>query len=277
MHNPHSMETKSKLRVHIAPLGFEVDRIVLPAIRLRADAVWLLVHSNRSEDKAEPFEAEIRERLGRKGIEVKVEYADRKNLFGMLKAVRGIIAGGAEGGGNDIYVNVSSGSKIQSIACMMACMMWNDTASLTPYYAEPEGYTSSAEPSGRAPADGGGDGDAGTPAPEQMSRGLKSITTLPKYRIQTPRQDLVRALAIVSKAEGGRIRKGEMAERAEELGIITVNSREENRESARFASLAKNIVEPLTDEWNFLRVEKVGRTRWVSLTEEGRNAAEFLL
>ncbi len=255
------METESKLRVHIAPLGFEVDRIVLPAIRLRADAVWLLVHSNRSEDKAEPFEAEIRERLGGEGIEVRAEYADRKNLFGMLKAVRGIIA---EGGGNDIYVNVSSGSKIQSIACMMACMMWNDTASITPYYAEPEGYTSSAaESPGRAP--------------EQMSSGLKSITTLPKYRIQTPRQELVRALAIVSKAEGGRIRKGEMAERAEELGIITVNSREENRESARFASLAKNIVEPLTDEWNFLHVEKVGRTRWVSLTEEGRNAAEFLL
>ncbi len=264
------METKSKLRVHIAPLGFEVDRIVLPAIRLRADAVWLLVHSNRSEDKAEPFEAEIRERLGKEGIEVRVEYADRKNLFGMLKAVRGIIAGGAEGGakgdggsGNDIYVNVSSGSKIQSIACMMACMMWNDTASLTPYYAEPEEYTSSAESSRREP--------------EQMSRGLKCITTLPKYRIQTPRQELVRALAIVSTAEGGRIRKGEMAERAEELGIITVNSREENRESARFASLAKNIVEPLTDDWNFLHVEKVGRTRWVSLTEEGRNAAEFLL
>lgn len=256
-------ETRSKLRVHIAPLGFEVDRIVLPAIRLRADAVWLLVHSNRSEDKAEPFEAEIRERLGREGIEVRAEYADRKNLFGMLRAVRGIIAGGAEGGGNDIYVNVSSGSKIQSIACMMACMMWNDTASITPYYAEPEEYTSSAESPGRAP--------------EQMSRGLKSITTLPKYRIQTPRQELVRALAIVSGADGGRIRKGEMAERAEELGIITVNSREENRESARFASLAKNIVEPLTDEWNFLRVEKVGRTRWVSLTEEGRNAAEFLL
>ena len=255
------METESKLRVHIAPLGFEVDRIVLPAIRLRADAVWLLVHSNRSEDKAEPFEAEIRERLGGEGIEVRAEYADRKNLFGMLKAVRGIIAG--EGGGNDIYVNVSSGSKIQSIACMMACMMWNDTASITPYYAEPEGYTSSAESTGRAP--------------EQMSSGLKSITTLPKYRIQTPRQELVRALAIVSTAEGGRIRKGEMAERAEELGIITVNSREENRESARFASLAKNIVEPLTDEWNFLHVEKVGRTRWVSLTEEGRNAAEFLL
>ena len=279
------MTMNPKLRIHVAPLGFEVDRIVLPAIELKADVVCLLVHSNRSADKAAPFEAQIRERLEEAGIGVRLEYADRQSLFGMLRAVRGIITG-EMGRNNDIYVNVSSGSKIQSIACMMACMMWNDQASLMPYYAEPEEYASSPGPSsqdrragGRRRGDAGGRGSATASAagPVQISSGLKQITDLPKYRMQIPRRELIDALAIVRDADGGRIRKSEMAERAEELGIITVNSREENKESARFASLAKNIVEPLTDDWGFLHTEKVGRTRWVSLTEEGKNASEFLL
>ena len=43
---------KVKKRIHIAPVGFEVDRIVLPAIQYKADKVYLLVHNNKSEDKA---------------------------------------------------------------------------------------------------------------------------------------------------------------------------------------------------------------------------------
>ena len=289
------MTTTPKLRIHIAPLGFEVDRIVLPAIKLRADVVCLLVHSNRSADKAEPFEHQIRERLEEARIEVRREFADRQSLFGMLRAVRGIITGDV-GRNNDIYVNVSSGSKIQSIACMMACMMWNDLANLMPYYAEPEEYASSPgrvsgrdegeEEGGGEEEEGGESGGAATGGsgnvteagkPVQISSGLKQITDLPKYRIQIPRQDLIGALAIVRDSEGGRIKKSEMAERAEELGIIKINSREENKESARFASLAKNIIDPLTNDWKFIHTEKVGRTRWVSLTEEGKNASEFLL
>ena len=44
--------TKIAERIHIAPVGFEVDRIVLPAKQWKADKVYLLVHDNKSEDKA---------------------------------------------------------------------------------------------------------------------------------------------------------------------------------------------------------------------------------
>ena len=44
-----------KKRIHIAPVGFEVDRIVLPAIDTRADKVYLLVHNKKAEDKAGPY------------------------------------------------------------------------------------------------------------------------------------------------------------------------------------------------------------------------------
>ena len=37
-----------KLRVHIAPLGFEIDRVVIPAIQMKADRVYLLRHDDHS-------------------------------------------------------------------------------------------------------------------------------------------------------------------------------------------------------------------------------------
>ena len=51
---------KVKKRIHIAPVGFEVDRIVMPAIELEADKVYLLVHNNKAEDKAGPYIERVR-------------------------------------------------------------------------------------------------------------------------------------------------------------------------------------------------------------------------
>ncbi len=64
---------------------------------------------------------------------------------------------------------------------------------------------------------------------------------------------------------------------AEEEKIITIGARDENQSQARFASLDKNIIEPLEKEWGFIEIEKIGRNRWIKITEEGQNAAEFLI
>ena len=39
-----------KKRIHIAPVGFEIDRVVIPAVDNKADKVFLLVHNNKKED-----------------------------------------------------------------------------------------------------------------------------------------------------------------------------------------------------------------------------------
>ena len=38
------MKDMVNLRIHIAPVGFEIDRIIIPAVRMKADKVWLIVH-----------------------------------------------------------------------------------------------------------------------------------------------------------------------------------------------------------------------------------------
>src|ERR687884_2116306 len=138
--NHNTMTSLQILRVHVAPVGFEIDRIVLPAIRMKADRVWLIVHAGPKADKGDKFVKAIQSKLKDARIECLKTPADRIDLFDILRALRTIIL---KEKGNSILVNVSVGSKIQAIASMMACMMFKDIAMIKPYYVVPERYNSS--------------------------------------------------------------------------------------------------------------------------------------
>ncbi len=243
----------AKLRVHIAPIGYEIDRVVLPAKQEKADRVWLLLHENKSDDKAGPFVTKITKQLEKLNIEIKEEYHDRRDLFKIIRAVKNIIEQEKE---NEIYVNLASGSKIQAIGTMMACMMFNDKENIHPFYVEAENYP-------------------GFDEKQPLSTGIKDIQNVPPYSIKIPEEKLIQALEII-KNNNGKLTKKEMAKIAEENKIITVNAQEKNHSMARFASLDKNIIQPLEEQWKFIKVEKIGRNRWINLTQEGKNAIEFL-
>ena len=249
------MKDMVNLRIHIAPVGFEIDRIIIPAVRMKADKVWLIAHDIIAEDKSNKYRQKIEKELEKKGIKTEIVYANRLRLFPIIKAVTEIIFKERK---NDIYVNVATGSKIHAIGCMMACMLFDDREKIHPFYAQAEKYPEY-------------DGDL-----QQQTYGVKDVHPLPTYRIGTPKSELIKAMDIIKKA-GGRIQKKKMAEEAEKSNIITVNARKQNFTQARFASLDKNIVQPLVETWGFVEVEKIGRNRWLKLTEDGNYASEFLL
>ncbi len=254
----HTVDTIMKdmvnLRIHIAPVAFEVDRVVIPAVRMKADKVYLVAHDDVANDKAIKYRQKIVRQLEKKGIKTEVVFANRLRLFPIIKTVTEIIFKERK---NDIYVNVATGSKIHAIGCMMACMLFDDRDKIHPFYAQAEKYPE---------YEGTG----------QETYGVSEIHSLPTYRIGTPKRELLEALRIIKDA-GGRIQKKKMAEEAEKSKIITVNAREQNFTQARFASLDKNIVQPLVDVWGFVEVEKIGRNRWLKMTEDGDHAAEFLI
>jgi hypothetical protein len=239
------------LRVHIAPVGYEIDRIVLPAKKLRVDKVILLVHENPSEDKATKFYEKISTQLEKLNIECIIEYHDRTALFAIIKTVKNLIL---QEKGNIVSVNLALGSKVQAIGCMMASMMFNDNENVNPFYVEAKEYLGF---SGKA-----------------MSKGIKNIEYIPTYEIQKPDDKHIQALKIVVDS-GGRISKKEMAKIAVEKKLIIINA--ENESQATFASLDKNIISVLENRWGFVKVNKVGRTRWIEITEEGKHASEFLI
>jgi hypothetical protein len=255
MHTVDTVMTRiAKLRIQIAPVGYEIDRVVLPAKQEKADKVWLLIHENKSDDKAAPFISKITNQLEKLGIEVVPEYHNRRDLFQIIRAVKNIIQ---KENGNEIYVNLASGSKIQAIGTMMACMMFNDDSNIHPFYVEAKNYP-------------------GFDSKKPLSTGIKDIQDVPPYSIKIPDLKLVDALRIIQDS-GGKITKKIMAELAEKQNLISVNPKdEEHRSMVRFTSLDKNIIQPL-EEWGFIKVEKVGRNRWIKITDEGSNAAEFLI
>ena len=241
-----------KLRIHIAPVGYEIDRVVIPAIKMKADKVYLLRHDNYSEDKSGPYREKIIKKLNKKNIETKVVNVNRYRLFAIIKTVKEIIQDERE---NDIYLNVASGSKIHAVGCMMACMIFDDRTNIHPYYAQAKEYPQYK-------------------GSEQQTFGVEDIHQLPTYQIRTPSPKLLSALALVKKK--GKLTKKEFAEDATNLNLISIGARDENYEQARFASLDKNIIQPLENEWGFIEVEKIGRNRWIKLTKEGEYASEFL-
>jgi len=125
------MSKHARLRIHIAPLGFESDRIVLPAIEMKADKVWILTHNDPKKIDAKPYLDNIKTRLRKERIDFEIKKLNRLDLSSTIRVVKTIMS---EGEDNTYYVNVSSGSKIQAVACTMACMMFNQKDNLIPYY-----------------------------------------------------------------------------------------------------------------------------------------------
>jgi hypothetical protein len=245
------MPSLTNLRIHIAPVGYEIDRIVLPAKKMRADKVFLLVHENPSQDKATKFYDIIDKKLQKLDIETEKVYHNRLDLFQIIKSVKELIQSQSN---DSVYVNLASGSKIQSVACMMACQMFNDNSNVSPYYVEAKEYT----------------GFSG----EAISKGIKEIQAVPSYEIKKPEPKLIQALKII-KENNGKLSKKEMARICLDEKLITIHA--ENESQATYASLDQNIISPLEKKWGFIEVEKIGRTRWIKITDEGRNASEFLI
>jgi hypothetical protein len=249
------------LRVHIAPVGFEVDRIILPAIRKKADRLWLITDRLSHEDKGSPYAQSIEKKLKAANIDCQKASANRIDLFDILRALRTIIM---HEKGNHILVNVSVGSKIQAIASMMACMMFKDIATIEPYYVVPAKYNTTLLEEKR----------------NQETEGMKDIITLPEYKIEIPNEKLIKCMHMISLHKDNKITKRELRDLALDKGLIQVGKKDspdknERSDQAAYMALNKNLIEPLMD-WKFISVEKIGSRHIVSLTNEGINALRFL-
>ena len=249
-------ELMGKKRIHIAPVGFEIDRIVIPAMQSKADKVFLLVHENRSEDKATEYIAEVTKQLKKAKIETEQVYADWRDVEKITKVVRDIIILEKE---SDVFVNLASGSKIHAIAMDRACMTFDDKmrANIHPFYAEAKSYF-------------------GFKYPKVLSKGIKNTKIIPLHRIIMPKPEFLKTLEIIIN-EGGKIKKKILASKLQEEGILKVNAGPGNETQVLLASLDKNIVQHLLDPWKAITVERVGRNRIITITEEGKYLVNALL
>ena len=170
---------KYKKRIHIAPVGFEVDRIVEPAVEYKADKVYLLVHDNNEEDKASPYIERVIEELEKNKIKSEKVLANWRDVESITKAARKLINDLNE---DEIFINISSGSKIHAIALDRTIMTLPDQSNITEFYAESKAY------------------EGFKPGKKQLSVGVKETKEIPKRKMVLPKEKSLETLIIINES-----------------------------------------------------------------------------
>ncbi|MGB8936193.1 MAG: DUF6293 family protein [Candidatus Nitrosopolaris sp.] len=248
---------KPGLRVHIATVGFQVRRITDPLIREKADKVYLLTRSR--DDKATAYLDKVMKILRKERyLQIEKRAMDIWDLFDCLKTYKKIINEEEDKGGKNthIYINVSTGSKISSVAGAMACMIWKGT----PYYAHIE-YNDKKDS-----ADGLPDED------------VTVIDEIPVYSINKPKPESLAVLKILNsmRKEGERpkmMKKGRLIEELEEAGIIDKNASIGAKHS-RLKGLLNSISIAGSDN-PLVEVEYKGKQSNVILTTQGESTLKI--
>lgn len=232
--------------VHIAPLGFEYDRVLGPACRYDIDVIYLLEHDEPAAAKPD-YHEELTEELLETGIETRSRTVDLMDVYDVLGDVTTLVSKHAD---DIVRVNVSSGSKLSAVGATIACMATDATA----YYVHPEGY---------AYAD----------RAERQSYGYVDDEVLPTYPIESPTKDQVAAMDFLDSETTQMYtpKKKDIIEYAEENELSFIAENQPANDKAKFALLNANIIDPLKEN-HYIEVNTVGRQKQVTLTVTGQNA-----
>lgn len=242
-----------KLRVHIVPVGFEIDRVIEPLIRSKADKVWLVIEENIEQRDAHFHYKKIKERLKELNIECDERRCNIHSLFLLLNTYRMIIEDEQK---NHIYINVSTGNKIEAIAGTMASMIFNnDSIKVKPYYVVPENYE--IKPTKGQP---------------QFTSGFNKIIELPNYKIERPTEPLIAALKIIQ--ENNLASKKILIEKFMEKKLIVIG-KTDHTESAKHSQLNSKYLEPLQEK-DLIKIQGKGKAARIRISEDGENILTFL-
>ncbi|GAA0259157.1 DUF6293 family protein [Haladaptatus pallidirubidus] len=231
--------------VHIAPLGYEYDRIVEPVRKHGVDVLYLLEHDGPPNERP-VYHDELKSVLANDGIDVRSEAVDLLDIYDVLGVVTTLVSDHED---DIVRVNVSSGSKLSAVGAAIACMATNATA----YYVEPEGY-------------------AHQDRDERQSYGYVGEEVLPTYPIESPTRDQVAVMDYLEEAdtEVYTPKKKDIINYAESAELSFISESSPANDKAKFALLNANIVDPLAGD-GYVNVSKVGRQKQVTLTETGRD------
>lgn len=237
-------ELRSVLEVHIAPLGYEFDRIREPVLRYNADVLYLLRDPRRGDVD---YHDELLSGLTEHGVEVESRTVDLEDMYDVLGEVTTIADDYRE---DIVRVNVSSGPKLATVGAALACMATDADG----YHVHPE---SRPHPIERSP----------------RTEGMAFAEQLPSYPLETPSTDQVQILNYIAETTDGTYtpKKSDLIRFAEENELAFITRTDPANEKAKFALLNNRIIDPL-EEKGYIEIETVGRTKQVSLAEPGDNA-----
>lgn len=229
-------------RVHIMPVGYEYERIIEPAEEFRADRVVLIGHEEDKEgDAGEEHLREAIQTLEDRGVKIDPRECDIFDLYSSMGTIAESIA---EHEDDDVYVNVSTGSKVTAIAGMIASMVLE----CTPYYVRARNYDDDPDD-------------------------IREVTELPTYPIDAPDSEQVDVLQFIERysEQQGPPTKGDIIHFSEHQKLDYVSRNIAGK--GKYRLLDTHIVEPLKER-GYIAESKQGRSKMLTLTDDGRAALE---
>lgn len=225
-------------RVHIFPVGHERSRVVESVKRYKADKVVLITHSSNDEAGDECL-SKVNSDLEELGFNPEVKICDIFDLYDSLETFASTIH---ENEGENVFVNISTGSKVTAIAGMIAAMVQDATA----YYVKARSY-------------------------ERMPEEIESEFEIPHYPIQAPDEEQVIVMEYIHRCneEGESPTKGDLIFFCDQNGLPSLRKNIEGK--GKYRILDTQILDPLVSQ-GWVEITKSGRTKVAKVTDSGYGA-----
>ncbi len=244
-------------KVHVASVGFEVDRVVLPVERFGADRVILITNVTEKGVYRKMID-EVERRLNSKFPRMPVQEVPLP-IFDMSALIAGLgrIVRRETAAGNAVFINISVGTRLFGTAGYVASLMYG----AIPFYAEVEQYRTRAEDfldkKGR---------------PLGISKGVRDVHVLPRPEIQFPSMDLVATLSLLDGL-GGEAKEGQLIAALEHSGLMREIWDGERISKKARAQFMRHFGDPLKErEWIEARGSR--RSATLCLTQKGREVLQ---
>ncbi len=244
--------SKPPIRVEVAPVGYYLDRVVSPIMEHDADRVYLVRSREDFDDLAAPFRSKVIGNLRRwkPKVEIRVVRTDLWTMESVVETFSAIIRREVAEG-NSVWVNLSTGSKLEAVASAVACMGNGGT----PYYVRMKSYE---RPTGGRP----------------LASGVESIDLVPTFGLSRPNEAQLALLNLLAENEAG-LSKKVLITTLTELGLIPREIPGKTIQ-ARYARL-QSILERLLELPPLVVVDGQRRRARVRITERGRLALRIFL
>lgn len=235
------------LRVEIVPVGFYLDRVVEPIKRHRADRVYLVRARTDEDDLAIKFRERIAGDLlaWKPDLDVRIIKTDLWSMDAAVESFSAVLLR-ESAAGNMVWVNLSTGSKLEAIAGAIACMAHGGR----PYYVRMRSYRYAG-------------------APKPLAEGVESIDFVPTFALSPPSRAGLALLQLLGENEGG-LSKRTLITGLTELGLIPGENSGKTVQS-RYARV-QAILDRLTESPPMVEVEGRRKSARVKITERGRLA-----
>lgn len=248
--------------VHVVPLGWEFDRVVLPVLAIRAHRVYLLCRPSSDPKRTHYLDA-VTKRLKRAGIQVVHRDVDSNlDIEGLVREISAIIQL-EQGGGKSVRLNVSGAGKVAAAAVQLAASAHLDPRTGSLYYPVAERYSSSETERREHGLAVGMDGDP---------------VELPFFHLEIPSEDARFVMQLLASSPNGDLRYTMAIQALSEAGFEQYSASIGSKGTLPTArnrgnvALSKRVVERLKS-LNYVEVRRRGRERIMHLTGSGRYMA----